>query len=444
MKAGFYEVDITPRVGVALCGFGPFLNRYSVGVRDILKARVAAFQLGKSKAVIISCDLIGLSAELVIHIKKRISAETDLNPVNIMLHCTHTHSGPNTGNYLGWGKADPPYLELLPGRIIKACFVALKKLESVEVYNAESTCQGIALNREYDIDAPPLEEVLDESWRPSKPELTDTVCQVFKFVSKKMGKMIGFMTYFGCHPVVCCQKTRYIHGDFCGVALNNLEKENPDSVGLFLQGAQGDVNSCVVHKPEKESLEALNIIAERFAKSVRRGLDNSKKIKVDSLESISIMQKFSIKKVSLKTLRKMLAERETIVYADNARDDDRATRMAVVGMLSIRSIIGRMQRGDDMVPIAELQGIKLGPIKFLAAPFEIMQAIKNDVIAKAQTKIPLVMGITNGALGYAIDKTVAARGGYAVDTVPIIAGMLPYANIHEELVEALLKLESML
>ncbi|MEA2011536.1 MAG: hypothetical protein U9O87_00395, partial [Verrucomicrobiota bacterium] len=104
MKAGFYEIDITPRVGVPLCGFGPFLNRYSVGVRDILKARAAAFQLGKSKAVIISCDLIGLSAELVIHIKKRISAETDLSPENIMLHCTHTHSGPNTGNYLGWGK----------------------------------------------------------------------------------------------------------------------------------------------------------------------------------------------------------------------------------------------------------------------------------------------------------------------------------------------------
>ena len=44
MNAGFFEVDITPRVGVQLCGFGPYLNRYSIGVRDVLKARAAAFE----------------------------------------------------------------------------------------------------------------------------------------------------------------------------------------------------------------------------------------------------------------------------------------------------------------------------------------------------------------------------------------------------------------
>ena len=33
MKFGFSKVDITPRVGVELCGFGPFLNRRAVAVR---------------------------------------------------------------------------------------------------------------------------------------------------------------------------------------------------------------------------------------------------------------------------------------------------------------------------------------------------------------------------------------------------------------------------
>ena len=42
MQIGFGKVDITPRVGVELCGFGPHLHRYSVGVRDRLEARAMA------------------------------------------------------------------------------------------------------------------------------------------------------------------------------------------------------------------------------------------------------------------------------------------------------------------------------------------------------------------------------------------------------------------
>lgn len=441
MQAGFFDVDITPRVGVELCGFGPFLNRHSIGVRDQLKARCAALQVDDAKAVIISCDLIGVSAEMAAQIKEQVTEHTGLSPEAVMLHCTHTHSGPNTGNYIGWGEEDLSYLAILPGRIIKAVLGALDRLEPIEMFHAEVPCEGIGLNREYDVDAPPLEEVLQEDWRPAKPELTDTTSHVLKFISSSTGKMSGFMSYFGCHPVVCCQLTRYIHGDYCGVALNKLEAENSGAVGLFLQGAQGDVNSCCVHKPEKESLEALDIIAERFAKSVRNGLESAAELAVDSLQYCRLMQPFSTKDVPLEKLQEMLLERENIVNAENAEDTDREVRMAMVGILSLRKLISQMESGEDLTPVAELQGIKLGPMEFLAGPFEIMQAIKNDVQAEAQAEIPLVMGITNGALGYAPDKTISDKGGYAVDTVPIIAGMLPYANIHEELVQAFLKID---
>lgn len=444
MKAGFFEIDITPRVGVGLCGFGPFLNRRSIGVRDSLKARAVAFQINDEKAIIVSCDLIGITTKIATQIKDKVSSQTTLKPENIMVHCTHTHSGPNSGEYLGWGDEDPLYLEILPGRIIKACLGALDNIEAVKIFYNEAKCEGIGINREYDIDTPPLKEALESSWRPAKPELTDTTCHVFKVISVASGKMIGFMSYFGCHPVVCCSDSRYIHGDYAGVAINNLEKEYPNTVGLFLQGAQGDVNSCVVHKPEKESLQALDIIAERFAKSVRNGLKDGKKIKVDQLKSKSFMQEFSTKKVTIEQLKKMLKENEAIVYADAADDDNKETRMAMVGILSLRRMIKQMKNGDNLIPVAEIQGIRIGSIKFLSAPFEIMQAIKNDVVKKSNDNIILVMGITNGTFGYAPDKIVAARGGYAADTVPIIAGMLPYSNIHEELVEAFLKLDKML
>jgi len=44
-------------------------------------------------------------------------------------------------------------------------------------------------------------------------------------------------------------------------------------------------------------------------------------------------------------------------------------------------------------------------------------------------------------MGYAPDKTVAARGGYAADLVPMIVGRLPYRDIHAELAQALLEVD---
>ena len=445
MKAGFFEVDITPRVGVGLCGFGPYLNRYSIGVRDVLKARAVAFEQNGTKAVIVSCDIIGVTPEIVQKVKHLVEKQTGVPAENVMVHCTHTHSGPNTGGYIGWGNEDDPYIVLLPGKIAKACAGAFERLQEMEMLHAVVPCEGIGLNREYDKDAPPLEDVLRDDWRPAKPELTDTKCHVLKFIDKTNGKMSGFMAYFGCHPVVCCQLTRYIHGDYCGIAMNNLERENPGAVGLFLQGAQGDVNSCVVHKPEKEALLALDIISARFANSVRHGLQTAKPLAVNNLKCTDVIRKFSSKEVPLGRIKEMLAEKEAVVYADGASEENGAVRMAVVNILTLRSIISRIEKGEDlMIQTAEIQGIRLGPVEFLGAPLEIMQAIKNDVVAEAKAPVTLVMGITNGGMGYAPDKTAAARGGYAADTVPMIVGRMPFRDIHTELVQAFLEVDRIL
>ena len=60
MKAGFGKTDITPRVGVEMFGFGPYRNRKSIGVRDILEARTAVLECGGKTVVLVSLDLGGI------------------------------------------------------------------------------------------------------------------------------------------------------------------------------------------------------------------------------------------------------------------------------------------------------------------------------------------------------------------------------------------------
>ena len=443
MEVGFAKNDITPRAGVELCGFGPYRCRHSIGIRDRLWARAMVAEHKGTRAALISCDLVGMSLELVNRTRRLVAELTRVPEDALLLHCTHTHSGPNTGGYIGWGEPDQPYLETLPQRIALAARNATENMAEATLSHAEVPCEGIGLNREYDRDAPPIEEVLERDWQPARPELTDTRCHVIE--ARSQGKRTGFLSYFGCHPVVCCADTRYIHGDYCGVATNMLERESPGAVGLFLQGAQGDVNSCVVHKPEPESLLALDVIASRYANSVRRGLEEAKPVEIDAIRYGRRQAAFSRKPWDLAELRRRLAESERKLGTPEATDRYAAegwdVRMETVYAIALRRLVTQAEQGEDLSPPIESQGLRMGPLAFLGTPFEVFQAIKNDVCTQAVSPIPLVMGLTNGSVGYAVDRVAAERGGYAADMVPLITGSVPFAKVHDELVRELLALD---
>ncbi len=444
LNIGFGKVDITPRIGVELAGFGPFLNRRSIAVRDRLWARVMAISIGGKTLILASCDLVGINPVITEKTREIVKAKTGLESSCVMICCTHTHSGPSTGTYFAWGADDKPYIELLPYRIARACEAAVADMSDAIIGYAEAPCEGIGLNRVYDKDAPPLGEVLSDDWRPAKPELTDTICRVI--TANSGGKLKGFISSFGCHPVTCCDQTRYIHGDYAGVATNNLEREFPGSVGLFLQGASGDVNSCVVHKPEQASLLALDIIAGRFANCVREAIKNSKPVEIDSIDCISRKVLFSRRGVSIDYLRQELARHEEILEKEHVSDADQELRNAVLFICALRKLLDKLSSGEEheLNPQGELQLLGIGPITFFGAPFEVFQAIKNDIVQAAESKIPVVVSHANASLGYAPSNDRIGSGDYADSKVPIIKHSLPFANIHNELVSNFLDMEKCL
>ncbi len=447
MRAGFAKNDITPRVGVEMAGFGPFLCRKSIGIRDQLWARAMAVESNDGgRAVLVSCDLVGVTRDTARKARALVEEHTGLPGEAVCICCSHTHSGPSTCFTIGWGEADAVYVEMLPARIAKACVDALGRLQDVEFGHAVVPCEGVGLNREYDRDGPPLEEVLQPDWRPAKPELTDTVCHVI--TAKSEGQLTGFISYFGCHPVCCCQLTRYIHGDYAGVATNLLERERPGAVGLFLQGANGDVNSCCVHKPEQEALLALDIVAGRYANAVRKGLAETEPFDAEPLAYVSREVDFPRKPYELDALHEMLREREGRLHALDVRDlpgrEGLDLRMDTVWAAALRRIIGRIESGERPSDATEVYGLRLGTIRILASGFETFQAVRDEVVKNAQGDVTLVVSVANDTIGYAPDATKAAEGGYASDFVPFLHGNLAHNDLHIHLPAALLELDAAL
>lgn len=446
LQAGFGKADITPRVGVPLAGFGPYLNRNSTAVRAPLQARVIALRAERAEILMLSLEVCGLTRELEGRIRSLLALETGIPETGIFISCTHTHSGPQTVGHIGWGYCDDLYVETLPYRILPAAQAAVESLQPVSVSFAEPECVGIAINREldsaYERDKP-VSHFLDPSWRPEKPQFTDTRCQVLVFRGSE--GIRGIIHSFSCHPVVCCERNTQLSGDFVGVACQEQEVLHPGAISLFLPGALGDVNPSISHRPEEESLEALDVISRRYLGFIENGVEAAELLSTQVLDSRLERIPFPRADWDLAVVVANIAEMEGKLHQLGISDDPLVDHghplerngMYMVRLMGLRKLKERMENEENLNPPSPLQGIRLGPVLLLGAPFEVYQSSKNLIRAALPEGPVLVVSLVNGAEGYAPDPESYARNGYSAEFVPLMKGELPHQCLHQTLVESL-------
>jgi hypothetical protein len=120
LRAGYGDIDITPPLGTDLAGFGFYLDRRATIVRDRLKARSLCLQDNGETILILSLDLLSLSVDFADRCRWQISRETGIPFKNVLLACTHTHSGPAVQPLPGLGKIKRDYVSRLPGLFLEA------------------------------------------------------------------------------------------------------------------------------------------------------------------------------------------------------------------------------------------------------------------------------------------------------------------------------------
>ena len=115
LHVGFGEVDITPPVGLYMCG--SLDPRTNVGVEDPLMAKTLFAAAGGKAVAVVGVDLIGLPREIVDRAIEDAVDRTGIDPGSILVSCSHTHSGPYTKDSYSSGVTDADYLSTLPGAI---------------------------------------------------------------------------------------------------------------------------------------------------------------------------------------------------------------------------------------------------------------------------------------------------------------------------------------
>jgi hypothetical protein len=198
---------------------------------------------------------------------------------------------------------------------------------------------------------------------------------------------LGFISYFGCHPVIGTSRNTEIHGDFAGVATNRLEADfGDDVVGLFLQGAQGDINTCSVHYSPTDSMRALDILSDRYADAIRAGLDAVAPLAINHIGTVQHRETFTVEPYDAAAVDEMLAEKRSHFdhadLTDSRRQHDHDLHLDLVYIHGLETVLGRHTRRESQDITTELHGLKIGPIHILGSGFEIFQAIRNEANRK--------------------------------------------------------------
>lgn len=386
-RAGFAKADLTPGPGVFLAGYaareGP-----AKGFRDPLFAHAMVMEDGEQTLAILNLDLLEVTSELTLALRQRIYEVCGIPSDHVFISATHTHSGPLVAEWFGQ-QPERETIELILASSSQAVQEAQRNLEPVQVLRGNKVVPGIAKDRR------------------SLQESPDTSLQVLGFYAGECLK--GCIVNFALHPTILGADNLLYSADYPGYIRSSIAKEHSHCQTLVLNGAAGNIN--IGYSADASALgEVANF--RTFAKAKEVGEALAEKA-LQALKTGTPMQDFKLKvgqivsPLALKVLPSLADLEEEIAHLQGIQKIYREC---------LRDAIKKLAVEGKSELLVELQALRLGETTLLGIPgepfAEIGLALKEDW---PETQV-MVVGYTNGYLGYLPTPAIYLEGGYEAET----------------------------
>ncbi len=376
IKIGASRTDITPDVGIWQAGFGG-RDRPSEGVHIPLYTRAFAFSDGQRCAAVVTNDLVGLSRPEIIKIRKGAARQCEgLSESDIMISCTHTHSGPAVSSYLRGQPKDWDYIERLCLMISDTITEAYREMQRGRLYFDATEVEGFNHNRRNE--AGYREKRL--AWLEAQDE---------------QGQFIGGLVNFTAHPTML---TGYmLSGDYAGVLTQQMERQLGGTVGM-INGCHGNINA---YPRAREDYAVVDDHGARLAEQALRLRDAPEDVEAEQVAVRSRMVEVTFGPAQPRS-----------VYEVIAADEDERDFVREWANDVLATYPGDPVEGADE---GEVMAIQLGRAVIIGIPGHAFAEIGRDIVAALPEKLVLIANHANDYLGYFGTREGHDEGGYEVE-----------------------------
>jgi len=398
---GLAEVNYTPEVGLDLVGNYRGDDYASRGIHDSLYARaIVAANSDGEKAAVLSVDICSMTKEPVEMMRSFIGSMTDIKPENIMIHATHTHSGPKSG------LSAPKAREYLT-RAANAVVLANKNLKPAVISIGRSSESRVSFNRRLKC----VDGTTHMCWEKFEPgfvtgPLGPTDPELITISLKQQDKSTGVIVNFGCHATTLTGNNWLYSADYPGYIAESVRRvKGNEYIPMFLNGPCGNVTQVDYRIGFPDTYQECQRIGYILGVTALEAIKNEEVISGDkvavSKERVPL-KRMTITEEQLNWARAVMkkVEKEGMppLQADGIPDAEFAQQWI------------KMYETQNLTDSLEVMVIRIGDVAFVGLPGEIFCEFGIEIKENSPFKNTIVMGLTNDDRNYFPTKISFTQG----------------------------------
>ena len=432
---GVATVDITAPIGIYARTWGAAAHDAAEGVHRPMVATAAAWRplVGAGPALVLVAVDLGWFQHLPDEraLRDAVLARAGLDEAGLLINLSHTHAGPNVNSQMPdapGGHLVRPYLAELTQKIGDVVVAALTAMQPAWTVWGHGRC-SLAVNRDF----------WDEGagrygcgFNPMTPA-DDTV--LVGRVTSDDGRALATLFNYACHPTTLAWENKSLSPDFVGAARETVEMAF-GAPALFLQGASGELapregyvgDTAVADRNGRQlgyaaaaAIEGLAPPATQFEYGgiLLSGADlalwGHRPAGEATLAGADVIEaRLSQVPLPRKPLPSVAELRAALAQEPDRREQEKLRRRLFI----------QQTLGEGPVHHMSLWTWRLGQAALVAIPNEPYSVFQTALRQQFAGTRLVVMGVTNGTLGYLCPRDLYGRGIYQEVQSPYAPGCL--------------------
>lgn len=403
IQVGAAAKIINNRLGGWVQGAG--VTKKADRIRDDLEANALLLKSDDLSLLLVSCDLVALDTPAVAKMREAIGRAINIPPRNVLITCTHQHSGPSLLKTNYFMPVDAAYIERLQGWLAELALEAANSAGPGSIGWVVGEAQ-IGYNRRV-CWADGTHSMHGNTARPDFAGLEgpDDPQHLALFAKDADGKLVAVVHHNTTHPTIFYGAGIY-SADFPGVARKLVREALGEIPVLFLNGAQGDIAiDNQLNRPREsreEKLERIGrMVAEETLRLYKEAEFSDQPILGHEYEDLEMG-------VRLPTPEQLTAAQAMLKRVDAG---EKVSGMGIIfafGAVHLQELYG--ENPVDMVPV---HAIRIGDVALVTQPCELFCQFALDIKRRSPAKATAVVGLADGYAGYCPTIYGILGGGYS-------------------------------